>query len=779
MPLALRWARTNSGGRDQSRPARKLSTEILERAIDYIDEPGVVELLAAALMERARQFSDYERIAKKLHGIGDGPRRALAHTLFDEAVGFAHGTYAVIEICGIGSGDVPWLLGELAQAKGGEVQRLISELIARRLDKVSIPDFDAVLAAASLNPTLHTAISPLVTAIELDSPLAAQLKADYAQWGGAQQPEAVPQQVAFDQALSAALADAAPTRYFRLHELLHRSKKKSPEVSDPLPGWSELDPSVQSAILTAAREYLKLIPPLPSGSWKKDGHFSFGMVAGSSALHLLSAESPDSLNTLTDDDWKFWTQVVVAYRDDSTKARQLVVETAFARARYEFMAALEEVIEGESARFEHVMVLRGIDPVWSEDLAAMLRAKLNKLKPTAFKDVIAVLLNKGDAPTKELARGMVAPEFPQGDSRQRAVFAAAELLAHDADEWSVLRPIFWDHSPFGVEVLQLTAFEHEYSSFANHISPSEVVDLCIWLAGMGLEKEQPDPHNHGLVTPTVALSRWWNILVNSVVNRGNRDACKALERLVAALPEYSDGLRGSLRRAEELTRRASWEAPTPIQVLEIARYDRVPRLVISVHGIHTRGAWQKEVNPYLQKKGFLHELLDYGNYWVLQLLIPPVRAKKVEWFRKEYERLTANSKTRPSIIAHSFGTYIVANALLKYPEIIFDRLILCGSIVRRDYPWDRLLNRGQGNAVLNEYGGLDLSVKLAPWFITNTGASGAKGFQCIDPALYQRKRPLFGHSDYFFALNYEDNWIPFLRGIEPELQATQQVSHLQ
>ena len=779
IPLALRWARTNPGGWDESSPVRKLSTEILERAIDYIDEPGVIELLAAALMERARQFLNYEPIKKKLRSMGDGPRRAFAHTLFDEAVGVSHGAYAVIDICGIGSGDVPWLLGELGQAEEGEVQRLISEVIARHLEKASIPDFDAVLAAASLNPALNMAISPLVTAIELNSPLAALLKAEYARLGLAQQAKAVPQQMLFDQELSAALSDAAPARYFRLRQLLHIYKKKSPEVLNPLPGWSELAPGVQSAIMTGAREYLKLRPPFPSESGKKDGHFSYAMIAGSNALHLLSVESPDSLNTLSDDDWQFWTQMVVAYRDDSTKARQLVVETAFARARIEFIAALEEVIEAEDARFGRIMVLRGIDAVWSEDIAAMLRAKLDKLKPTAFKDVIAVLLKKGDAPTKKLARGMVKPGAPQGDSRQRALFAAAELLAHDAEEWSILQPIFWDHSSFGVEVLQLTASEQKYSSFAHHISPSEVVDLCIWLAGMGLEKGQPDPHNCGLITPTVALSQWWNILVNSVVSRGTRDACNALARLVAALPEYNDGLRDSLRRAEELTRRASWEAPTPKQVLEMARYDRVLRLVISVHGIHTRGAWQKEVNPYLQKKGFLHELLDYGNYWVFQLLIPPVRAKKVEWFRKEYERLTANSNTRPSIIAHSFGTYIVANALLKYPEIIFDRLILCGSIIQRDYAWDLLLNRGQGNAVLNEYGGMDLWVKLAPWLIKNTGASGARGFQCAHPSLYQRMRPRFRHSDYFFALNYKDNWIPFLRGIEPELQATQQVSHPQ
>lgn len=302
------------------------------------------------------------------------------------------------------------------------------------------------------------------------------------------------------------------------------------------------------------------------------------------------------------------------------------------------------------------------------------------------------------------------------------------------------------------------------------ISASEVADLCIWLAGMGLEKEQPDPQNLGLVTPSIALAQWWNILANSLTNRGTSDACVALERMIAALPQYKDGLQDCLKRAQELMRRASWEAPSPRDVLDIAKYDRTPRLVISIHGIRTRGAWQKEVNSDLQKSGFRHELLDYGHFWAFQLLIPGMRAKKVEWFRREYEKSVAGLKSRPSIIAHSFGTYIVAGALLKYREILFDRLILCGSIVRRDYPWSRLLENGQGNAVLNEYGSRDIWAKLAQWAVADAGASGAEGFEISDPALYQRRRPQFRHSDFFFPLNYEKNWIPFLRGLEPEAQ---------
>jgi hypothetical protein len=186
-----------------------------------------------------------------------------------------------------------------------------------------------------------------------------------------------------------------------------------------------------------------------------------------------------------------------------------------------------------------------------------------------------------------------------------------------------------------------------------------------------------------------------------------------------------------------------------------------------LHGIRTRGAWQKHLNFDLQRLGCRHELLDYGFFRVFQLLIPWFRRRQVEWFRREYERLTANVESPPSVIAHSFGTYIVASAIEWYAEIRFDRIILCGSIVRRDYGWGALIESGRVGAVLNDYGGKDFWSERAESIISDGGASGARGFSTQHPQLYQRYRPLFRHSDYFYPLNYRETWIPFLEGDEP------------
>jgi pimeloyl-ACP methyl ester carboxylesterase len=191
------------------------------------------------------------------------------------------------------------------------------------------------------------------------------------------------------------------------------------------------------------------------------------------------------------------------------------------------------------------------------------------------------------------------------------------------------------------------------------------------------------------------------------------------------------------------------------------------KLVISLHGIRTRGEWQKKANSPLQADGFRHEPLDYGNFSAVQFLTPSQRARKVNWFRDEYERLAGDKQIRPSVVAHSFGTYIVAKALEKYPELIFDRIILCGSIVNVDYDWDSVIKAGRVHAVLNQYSGRDFWVKVGAQLVPDTGPSGAEGFSSSNPHLFQQLRGQFRHADYFYPSNYRNNWLPFLRGKDP------------
>jgi pimeloyl-ACP methyl ester carboxylesterase len=192
------------------------------------------------------------------------------------------------------------------------------------------------------------------------------------------------------------------------------------------------------------------------------------------------------------------------------------------------------------------------------------------------------------------------------------------------------------------------------------------------------------------------------------------------------------------------------------------------RLVLSLHGIRTRGAWQKALNDDLQAAGFVHKQLDYGNFLALQLLLPGSRRRKVEWLLAEYTALRDKwgKDVRPHVIAHSFGTYLVARALELYPEIQFDQVILCGGIVRPDFPWTTVMGlRKQAGRVLNHYGRRDLWARLVGWAVEDAGPSGWSGFRDLaDGGVVQRCHTEFRHSDFFYSLNFRQVWVPVLRG---------------
>jgi hypothetical protein len=85
------------------------------------------------------------------------------------------------------------------------------------------------------------------------------------------------------------------------------------------------------------------------------------------------------------------------------------------------------------------------------------------------------------------------------------------------------------------------------------------------------------------------------------------------------------------------------------------------RVVISIHGIRTRGVWQKDLVPILARAGFIPYVLDYGHFTAISLLRRSRRERQVDWLLQEYNRIVQeNNNSLPSIIAHSFGTYQVA-----------------------------------------------------------------------------------------------------------------------
>ena len=198
------------------------------------------------------------------------------------------------------------------------------------------------------------------------------------------------------------------------------------------------------------------------------------------------------------------------------------------------------------------------------------------------------------------------------------------------------------------------------------------------------------------------------------------------------------------------------------------RFD--PPIVLLVHGIRTYGQWQKKVGAMLSRNGIPFEAYDYGFFPLRKFLRPGYNRRMVDDFYDSYGRLIRESAldlktyaTRPSVAAHSFGTYMVGECMRHHPDVKFDKVLFCGSILPVDFNWKELFDRDQVHLVRNESGAQDVWTRVVGHFVRHTGSSGNQGFTFSGKGFEQQPFKYFRHSDYFMGTHVEAHWLPFFR----------------
>lgn len=192
--------------------------------------------------------------------------------------------------------------------------------------------------------------------------------------------------------------------------------------------------------------------------------------------------------------------------------------------------------------------------------------------------------------------------------------------------------------------------------------------------------------------------------------------------------------------------------------------------VVTVHGMTTRGAWQKRISSALQDAALRHEPLDYG-YLLLGVLSPWVQDAVAN---RIIAAVTRQQRAVPDgphgAIAHSFGTLCLGRALKRNPSLRLGRICLWGAILPTDFPWSMLRNRAQYDSVLNETCDQDPWPRRAARYLgwAGAGASGCDGFSRQPPSVHDCHYDWTGHSQLGTPLHCTQTWLPFLlRGVLP------------
>jgi pimeloyl-ACP methyl ester carboxylesterase len=191
------------------------------------------------------------------------------------------------------------------------------------------------------------------------------------------------------------------------------------------------------------------------------------------------------------------------------------------------------------------------------------------------------------------------------------------------------------------------------------------------------------------------------------------------------------------------------------------------QVVLLIHGIRTMADWGPMVRSKLEVPSQIEVIpIKYGYFDAFRFWCPSWTRNKP--IRRVYTQIrvalqVAREKDphpKLSIIAHSFGTYITGQILKEGFDLHIHRLILCGSVLPQDFPWEQYQGRFDREKVINECGKTDIWPVLAQSASWGYGASGTHGFGAV---LVKDRYHAGGHGQYFEPEFVQESWEPFIR----------------
>ena len=193
-------------------------------------------------------------------------------------------------------------------------------------------------------------------------------------------------------------------------------------------------------------------------------------------------------------------------------------------------------------------------------------------------------------------------------------------------------------------------------------------------------------------------------------------------------------------------------------------------VVFLIHGIRTQAEWATRAADTLNSNPSITVVrpIKYEFFDSIRFLIPGqvFRQKPINRIKKYIQQEISGGTTKLSVIAHSFGTYIIGRILYQEPHIRLHRLILCGGILPDDFDWYRICNNqlnkdSEDWYVVNDCGMKDKWPVIAKFVTFGYGSSGRFGFG--NPQVKDRYFDV-GHSGFFKEEFVKKNWLPYLVG---------------
>ncbi len=155
-------------------------------------------------------------------------------------------------------------------------------------------------------------------------------------------------------------------------------------------------------------------------------------------------------------------------------------------------------------------------------------------------------------------------------------------------------------------------------------------------------------------------------------------------------------------------------------------------VLVLVHGIRTAAVWQDLVQDVFEPTDIRVIPIGYEYHDVIRFLWPWGRSKVVSYVQDQLRQVRADfPQAAVSLIAHSFGTYIVSRILRSSAGYRLSKIIFCGSIVEAKFRWGQIQELPDRSNFINEVGFRDGWPVLAQSSSWGYGTSGSYGFKQV------------------------------------------------
>ncbi|MEV1059448.1 hypothetical protein AB0I92_19520 [Micromonospora chalcea] len=582
---AVEWLR--AGGSSEGEPFRRLRNAVVRLALQNLDDRAVLEAMVDVIRSRATNYSPLIEIepgddAQPDPLEDDRGRHALVTALMemppsDEMLYWISDlSYATRHV--LRPEDLPWIAQQCASVPADRREPWF-KLFGMAYVESNRAHLDLVLSMSEDHPLYTAVVADWVRPIQIDSPEAAAMRSQLDRARRFRVPDP-PQSDSFDTRISELITECEAGKlpaFWQAARMFYvrRGSDVTDNEHDPdmtkLLRWVDAPDELKERVLRVAVEYLHSRGCNPQ-EWLGKGLIHYPSCAAYRALVLLLKLRPESLESLTPEDWREWSPIIatwtVTLNGATEEHKRALIERALPHARSELESALATDIAGNAERGRQSFVAVEASLLWTQAFGDQLE-ELYRSQPSddVRSELIELMLTNDRPRARHILLNQLADSGISED-RHRARLALQLLLSRDMDGvFDRFMELAESDADFARDAL--TSRESYYPLTIPDRDPFFLARLFVWLMQIfpPAENDDSDDDDFGLRDD---VAQWRNLALDRIAKSGKPEAVAAIRYIGSLFPDerWIDRVEAA---AQEEIRRAEWRETPLAELRRLAR----------------------------------------------------------------------------------------------------------------------------------------------------------------------------------------------------------------